>query len=119
MNTDIQNICKNYKNIVECEFLDDDVFSVKLVDYYKEFITKSDLNNPDAIQKARNLDEALFKYVNVEDYSFSRRLKDTIDISAVVSENFSYVNEFLEYIIAFASEYDNTKNNVIVQTKWL
>jgi hypothetical protein len=118
MNTNIQNICKNYRSIVECEFLDDDVFSMKLVSYYKAFIDRSDLNNPDVIKKIQCIDEALYKYIDVENYSFSKRLRDTIDIPTVVSDGFNYINEFMDYIIAFANEYEKTKNSVIVQTRW-
>lgn len=117
MNVEILKLCRNYKEIVECEFLDDDVFSKKMVDFYKKFVSAVDLSNNESIMKIRSLDNALLKYM--EDYKFAKRLRDTIDVSSVISDSFSYLNEFMDYIVIFSDEYENTKDNVVAQTKWI
>ena len=38
MNDVVRNFCRNYNIIVSCEFLDDDLFSKKLVDFYKNAV---------------------------------------------------------------------------------
>jgi hypothetical protein len=117
MNKNILKICKHYNEIVECEFLDDDVFSKKLVSFYKSIVENIDLENENSIKKAMRLDEAIYNYI--EDYSFSKKFKDSIDVSTVVSDNFSYLNEFIEYLISFFVQYENSKETVVVQTKWI
>lgn len=117
MNADVSKICKNYKKIIECEFLDDDAFSHKLVEYYKTFINNTDASNPDSIKKLQNLDDAVYRYV--DDYKFSKRLRDTIDIPTVISESFSYLNELIDYIVVFCNEYNDPDGGVVVQTRWI
>lgn len=117
MNEEVLKICKNYNNIIECEFLDDDVFSKKLVDYYKSFVLKADINNKEYINKIIELDLALNKYI--EDYNFCKKLRDSIPITEVISDNFCYVNEFMDYIVSFFKGYKDILSEIVVQTKWI
>ncbi len=117
MNNELLTVCKNYNSIMECEFLDEDTFSKKLVEYYKEFILKTDFNNPKSIEKTKTLDEAVHKYI--EDYDFCKRLKNTIDVSAIMVDDFSYLNEFMDYLVQFSYTYEKNKEKVVVQTKWI
>jgi F0F1-type ATP synthase delta subunit len=117
MNKNVLKYCKNYEEIINCEFLDEDEFSKRLISFYKKIIESTDESNDDFIKRLIQLDEALYNYI--EDYTFSKKFRESIDVSSVLEDNFSYLNEFIEYLISFFKTYDKAKENVIVQTRWI
>ena len=66
----IKKICKNYNIIVNCEFLDDDMFSHKLVDYYKNAVSRVKNDDSTYLEKITKIDRMMRKYI--EDYFFNR-----------------------------------------------
>ena len=45
MNNKIKSYCRYYDLITNCEFLDSDLFSKKLVEYYKLIVSKVNVSN--------------------------------------------------------------------------
>ncbi len=109
---------KHYNEIITSEFMDDDVFSTKLVNYYKDYIDCLDMNNNDIKIKGEKLDRAIYKYI--DDYAFSKKLCSTLDTDAILSDNFKkYIDQFFDYIINFSIEYDENLETFISQTRWI
>lgn len=79
------SIFKSYKEITECDFLDDDNFSKKLVHYYKKYATSCKLDDEECIKKAKELDKAMFNYIR--DYHFSVELQSKINVDAILKDD--------------------------------
>lgn len=116
MGESIKGVCKNYNIIVKCEFLEEDQFSLKLVEYYK---FKTDVVPIDDFSKTwiRNFDCIMRKYI--EDYGFSKKLKNSIDIDSIIKSDFSNYDKLVDYMLKFSEKYDNDKGEIIVNTKWI
>lgn len=117
MNEKLKHICKNYNVIVNCEFLDDDLFSKKLVEYYKRAVDNVVLDDEKMVRELSVLDGVMRKYI--EDYNFSKKLKESIDVTSVVTDENDYFEALLKYIISFCSKYDAIKEEQIVSTRWI
>lgn len=106
----------HYKEIIECDFLDDDYFSMKLVHYYKKYANECKLDSEDCIKKAKELDKAMFNYI--EDYYFSIELQSKINVEAIVKDDDSYLNDFIDFLISFFEQY-NPNKRVKPITRWI
>ena len=107
--------CRNYNVITNCEFLDDDLFSQKLVEYYKKTIETSNCSDDDCIDKLTKYDCVMNKYI--EDYNFSKKLKSSIDIASIVNCKADISLAVLEYLTTFFEQYE--EEAVIVNTRWI
>jgi hypothetical protein len=111
----ILTCCSHFDEIVNYDFLEDDVLTKKLIQYYQDFIFNVD-EADDSLNIAKKLDEALFKYM--EDYHFAKSLKDTLDIDLITSDSFAYLDQLMKYIIQFFGDYDE-KAITIMPTEWI
>ena len=107
--------CKNYNFIVNCEFLEDDLFSKKLVDFYKKAVTNA--NDEFKLNKAIKYDKVMKKYI--EDYNFSKKLKNSIDVSSILTSTIDLADAVLEYAVEFLLKYDEKVEETVVNTRWI
>ncbi len=112
----VLNVCKNYNTIVNCEFLDDDLFSKKLVEYYKKAVERSN-NDEASINKMVKIDRTLRKYI--EDYNFSLKLKNSVDVSSILKSELDLTDMVLEYAVNFLDKYDDDVEKPVVNTRWI
>lgn len=109
---------KHYDEIITSEFMDDDLFSMKLVEYYRDYIDKLDFNDLKNKERAEQLDRAIYRYV--DDYLFSKKLCSTIKPESILDKGFSkYIEQFFDYIIKFSNEYEENLETFISQTRWI
>lgn len=114
MNEKIKSVCTNYEKIVNCEFLEDDYFSKKLIYYYKRCIEKSNVDD-DSLKVLSRFDYVINKYI--EDYSFSRKLKSTINCEVFVNSGDDIMPMVLKHTI---SVYDECASDIpTVVTRWI
>jgi hypothetical protein len=111
----ILTTCSHFDDIVNYDFLEDDILTKKLIQYYQDFIFNVD-EGESSLSIIKQLDEALYKYTL--DYHFAKRLKDTLDVDVITSDNFTYLSDLMKYIIQFFSTYDESSNKVI-STEWI
>lgn len=117
MNINMLRVCKHYYDIMDCEFLDDDNFSKKMVSCYDYIVKNADYNSESAIANIYKLDLAMYNYI--EDYNFSKKLKDVVDVSVIEIGNNTCFYQFIDYFLCFFSEYDKNCENVFVETSWI
>ena len=117
MNDKIKKICKNYNIIVNCEFLDDDVFSHKLVDYYKNAVSKVKDEDSDCIEKITKIDRMMRKYI--EDYNFSKKLRNSVDVSSIAASAVDLTDAVLDYAVSFSDKYEENIDESVVNTRWI
>ncbi len=112
----MNNIFNNYKDIVDCDFLEDDNFSRKLVHYYKTYVSSFEPSSEESIKKAKALDKAMFNYIR--DYHFSIELQSKINVEAIVKDDDTYLEAFIDFLISFFKEY-NPNKRVKPITRWI
>jgi len=87
-----EKLCPNYNNILkECE-LDEDKISKKIVQIYKTYVEKVDINEEDARNKLVRIDKIINSYF--VDFKFKKELKEKI-LNIKVKEDGIDLLEFL------------------------
>lgn len=107
--------CRNYNIITNCEFLDDDLFSKKLVDFYKKAVMNA--NDDVKMDKIVKYDRVMRKYI--EDYNFSKKLRNSVDVSSIIMSKIDLTDAVLEYIVDFSSKYDEKIEEPVINTRWI
>ena len=107
--------CRNYNIITNCEFLDDDLFSKKLVDFYKKAVVNA--NDEVKMDKIVKYDRVMRKYI--EDYNFSKKLRNSIDVSSIIMSKIDLSDAVLEYVVDFSSKYDEKIEEPVINTRWI
>lgn len=107
--------CRNYNVITNCEFLDDDLFSKKLIEFYKNAVLKAEDSN--SLDKIVKYDKVMRRYI--EDYDFSKKLRNSVDISSIVMSKIDLTDAVLEYAVDFSSKYDEKLDEPVVNTRWI
>lgn len=109
--------CPNFREIINCDFLEDDMLTQKLIQYYQEFVFNVNPGKKTEVDLIKQLDQAMYKYI--DDYRFAKNLKETLNIETIISQNFSYLEQLMQYIINFFQQYEANKINNMVYTRWL
>lgn len=107
--------CRNYNIITNCEFLDDDLFSKKLVDFYKKAVVNA--NDEVKMDKIVKYDRVMRKYI--EDYNFSKKLRNSVDVSSILMSKIDLSDAVLEYVVDFSSKYDEKIEEPVINTRWI
>ena len=116
MNEELKKICKNYNVIVNCEFLDDDLFSQRLVDFYKNAVSRSG-SDSNSLSKISKYDRVMRKYI--EDYNFSKKLRNSVDVSSILMSKVDLTDAVLEYAVDFSNKYDDAIEEPVINTRWI
>lgn len=107
--------CSHYDDIIKHDFLEDDILTRKLIEYYQKYILSIE-DVEDSLTLIKKLDDAMFKYIS--NYAFAKSLKETLDVELVTSEEFSYIDQLMKYLVDFYDKYDD--NSVVVNiTRWI
>ncbi len=112
----ILTCCSHFDEIVNHDFLEEDLLTKKLIQYYQDFIFHIDSHDERNFELIKKLDDALFKYI--EDYHFAKKLKSTLDVDIIVRDDFHYLGELMTYIIEFSEKYDQREVK-ITPTEWI
>lgn len=117
MNDKIRAFCKNYNVIVNCEFLEDDLFSHKLVDFYKNAVSRVGNSDSRNLNKISKYDKVMRKYI--EDYNFSKKLRNSVDVSSILMSNVDLTDAVLEYAVDFSNKYEDNIEEPVINTRWI
>ena len=116
MSDKLKQICKNYNIIVSCEFLENDLFSYKLVDFYKNAVARSGCDS-NSLNKISKYDRVMRKYI--EDYNFSKQLRNSVDVSSILTSKVDLTDAVLEYAVDFSNKYDDDIEEPVINTRWI
>lgn len=109
--------CVHFNHIINSDFLEDDSLTKKLIEYYQDFVFKVDDKDELAVDLIKKLDKAMHRYI--DDYRFAKSLKETLDVDAVVQENFSYLEDLMKYIVDFHLQYEQEAFENVIETRWI
>lgn len=113
----ISELFPNFITIIECEFLEDDKLTGRIIELYQEHVTHIDERKPEDLKFAKDLDDTVYQYL--EDYRFSKNFKNTLDVEVIISNKFVHIKPFLEYMVQYYKEYKNTDKKPVVETRWI
>jgi len=117
VNETLKKTCKNYNVIVNCEFLEDDLFSRKLVSFYKTAVERAKGSDSRSLNKIAKIDKVMRKYI--EDYSFSKKLRNSVDVSSILMSKVDLTDAVLEYAVDFSDRYEDNLEESVVVTRWI
>lgn len=115
-NKQIIKNCPNFYKIINFEYYEDDIITEKLMVIYKKFIFSADINNEEEIEKVRQIDQLLNKYIN--DYNFRREMKISLPKIEIKRSNnllLSVVNGLLNIFDAYQ---EGTTQRIYI-SKWI
>lgn len=116
-NKKILTYCPNFYKIINFKPISYDELTDKLIRMYKEYIFRVDLNNELDIEKIKNLDEALSKYI--DDYIFRKELKKEILLIKVKNDCKDILKFFIDKIISIFNKYKESSTRVIYISRWI
>ena len=113
----ILSYCPNFDKIINTDFLEDDLLSIKLVNIYKDFIFKIDINNEIDLIKIQDLDKTMGKYV--DDYFFRKTLQKEILTIKVRKSAGDVVRTIVDNIISIFKRYESDSTRKIYISRWI
>lgn len=116
-NKKILTYCPNFYKIINFKPISYDELTDKLIRMYKEYIFRVDLNNELDIEKIKNLDEALSKYI--DDYIFRKELKKGLQELKVKNDCKDILKFVIDYIINLFNRYKASNTRVIYISRWI
>jgi len=113
----ILSYCPNFDKIINTDFLEDDLLSLKLVNIYKDFIFKIDIYNEFDIIKVQELDKTMGKYV--DDYFFRKTLQKELLTIKVKKTAGDIVRIIVDSIINIFKKYEEDSTRKIYISRWI
>jgi len=109
--------CPNFDRIINTDFLVGDNLSSRLIDIYKDFIFKIDLDNEDDINKVIMIDRTMGKYV--DDYSFRKTLQEELVKIKVKKSASDMIRTIVDNIIKIFKRYEENATRKIYISRWI
>ena len=112
-----EKLCPNYNNILkECE-LDEDKISKKIVQKYKTYVEKVDINEEDARNKLVRIDKIINSYF--VDFKFKKELKEKILNIKVKEDGIDLLEFLINSIIDIFDDYLVNYTRNIYIPRWI
>ena len=86
------------------------------MDFYKNAVIRCNYDSKN-LNKIVKYDRVVRKYI--EDYNFSKKLRNSIDISTVLNSNVDLTENVLDYAIDFSERYDDSLEQTVINTRWI
>ncbi len=109
--------CPNFDKIINADFIEDDLISLKLVKIYKDYIFKIDIANEEALKKVKELDYIMGKYV--DDHLFRKNLQEEIASVKVKRTVSDVISLIVDSIINIFQKYELEKTRKVYISKWI
>ncbi len=113
----ILSYCKNFERIMGTDFLDGDNVSMKLVEIYKDFIFKIDVNNLEDVNKAILIDTLMGKYI--EDYAFRKKLQGEMRTIKIKKNAKDMIRSIVDSLIDIFKKYQEEVTRKIYISRWI
>ena len=115
-NKEVLKYCPNYYNIVNFDFEDGDMISIKLVNIYKSYIFSININNSEEVERAEEIDRVLANYIH--DYLFRSTLQKEI-VTVKVKKDNNIIKSIVDVIIKIFMSYEEYTTRKIYISKWI
>ena len=108
--------CPNFYIIKDYEFEDEDFISLKLISIYEDYIFNIDINNEKEINKIKELDQILLKYI--DDYLFRKEIKNSI-LKIKVRKGSNIIETIVDSLISIFENYEDGYTRNIYFARWI
>lgn len=112
----ILKYCPNFHKIKDYEFEDEDYVSLKLISIYEDYIFSIDLSNEEEINKIKELDSILSKYI--DDYLFRKEIKNSI-LKIKVRRGTDIIETIVNSLISLFENYEDGYTRNIYFARWI
>lgn len=113
----ILSYCPNFDKIINTDFLEEDLLSLRLVKIYRDYIFKININDNQEILKVKELDKTMGKYV--DDYFFRKTLQTEILSIKVKRTVGDVLGAIVDSIIGIFRRYEEGATRKIYISKWI
>ena len=55
----------------------------------------------------------------IEDYNFSKKLRNSVDVSSILMCKVDLTDAVLEYAVDFSNKYDDDIEEPVINTRWI
>ncbi len=119
MNKEMLKNVPNYYKIINFDYEEGDILTEKLIKIYQNFVFNINLYDEDELNKAREFDMVLNKYVN--DYAFRKEMKKEISNLKINKRTCTNIlTAIIDGIIAIFHNYEEfTTTKSIYISKWI
>lgn len=112
----ILEYCPNYYKIKNYDFDENDYITLKIIGIYEEYIFSIDERNIDEIEKIKELDKILYKYI--DDYSFRKEVQKELLNIKVRREN-NIIEVIVNNLIKLFESYEDGYTRNIYFARWI
>lgn len=112
----ILKYCPNFYKIKDFDYEEDDYITQKLISIYEDYIFNINETNEDEVQKIKNLDKILFKYI--EDYTFRKDIKASV-LNIRVRRGVDIIETIVNNLITLFENYEDGYTRNIYFARWI
>ena len=116
-NKQILKYCPNFYKIINFNPIEGDKLTEKIIELYKSYIFRIDVNNIDEVNEIKELDSAIIKYIN--DYLFRKEVQDRIVKVKIKKDGTDIIKYFIDFIINIFTNYDEYTTRNIYVSRWI
>ena len=114
-NKQVLKYCPNFYKIINFEYYEDDDLSERLIDVYKDYVFKVDINDKNELTKLKQVDKILDKYIS--DYFFRKELRSEMK-KIKVRKDEDILTAIVNWIIKVFDNYEVGYTRNIYFSRW-
>lgn len=115
-NKKILQSCPNFYKIINFDFYEEDYITKKLIEIYKEYIFRVNIDNKEELELINQIDLILNKYI--DDYYFRNEMKLSLK-EIRVKEDSDVLKEIIKSILKCFSLYEEGYTRNIYISRWI
>lgn len=112
----IINNCPNFYKIKNFDIEESDYVTDKIISVYEDYIFNIDIKNKESLDKVRELDLILGKYV--DDYSFRKEIKQGV-LNIKVVRGTNIMESIVDALIRLFQKYEEGYTRNIYFARWI
>lgn len=115
-NKAILKYCPNFYKIKDFDIEEEDYITLKLISIYEDYIFNIDETNEEEVNKIKNLDKILSKYI--EDYTFRKDIKASV-LNIRVKRGADVIETIVNNLITLFENYEDGYTRNIYFARWI
>lgn len=116
-NKQILKYCPNYYKIINFNPMSGDELSTRIINMYKDYIFKININCEEEVNQIKELDSAINKYIN--DFSFRSEIERQIKTTKIKNDCKDIIKFLVDLILKVFAQYEDYTTRVIYISRWI
>ena len=114
---EVLKYCPNFYKIMEFESETEDGVTQKLINVYREYIFRVNLENQEDVELVKNVDDVYAKYI--DDFNFRNTLKEKILQIKILRDTKDVLKAFMLSVLEIFENYQSYTTRVICMSRWI